>query len=115
MKSDDVLATRKPDGSLVLAVWNYAPPGQSTDTPQTITLDFKHVNATRASVSRVDAEHGDMHAAYAAMGSPRYPTQAQLKQLRAAAALPPPEEVAIDHGKLSITLPSHGLAVIEVR
>ncbi|MGH8213504.1 MAG: GH39 family glycosyl hydrolase [Rhodanobacteraceae bacterium] len=113
--SDDVLATRKADGSLVLAVWNYAPPGQRDDTPQTITLNFRHTEATHASVSRVDAGHGDMHAAYAAMGSPHYPTMAQLKKLRAAAALPAPETVAIDHDKLSITLPSHGLAVIEVR
>ncbi len=114
VRSDNVLATRKPDGWLVLAVWNYAPPEQSTDTPKTITLKFQHSHATRASVSRVDAEHGDMHAAYAAMGSPRYPTQAQLKKLRAAAAMPPPETVAIDHDQLSITLPSHGLALIEV-
>lgn len=113
--SDDVLATRKPDGSLVLAVWNYAPPGQSENTPATVMLKFKHINATQASVSRVDSEHGDMHAAYAAMGSPRYPTVPQLQQLRAAAALPLPESIAIDHGTLSIKLPSHGLALIEVR
>ena len=113
--SDDVLATRRPDGSLVLAVWNYALPGQQDGAPQTIALELQHTDATRAFVSRVDATHGDMHAAYAAMGSPRYPTMAQLKQLRDAAALPPPEEIAIDHGMLSITLPSHGLAVIEVR
>ena len=115
VKSDQVLATRKPDGSLVLAVWNYAPPEQRENKPATITLKFEHLNATRASVSRVDAKHGDMHAAYAAMGSPRYPTMEQLKKLRAAAALPPPESVPIDQGTLSITLPSHGLAVIEIR
>ena len=49
------------------------------------------------------------------MGSPRYPTVAQLKTLRAAAELAAPEDVALKDGALSIPLPSHGLAVIELK
>lgn len=113
--SDHVLATRKADGSLVVAVWNYAPPGQHDAVPATITLQFEHGSATRALVSRVDAAHGDMHAAYAQMGSPRYPTMAQLQALRAAAQLPVPETVAIRQGSLDLTVPTQGLALIELK
>lgn len=113
--SDHVLATRNEDGALVLAVWNYAPPEQQNDTPAAITLQLKNSNATRAVVSRVDSTHGDMHAAYAAMGSPRYPTRAQLEALRAAAELPAPETVPVRDGTLGLTLPSHGLALIELK
>jgi xylan 1,4-beta-xylosidase len=115
VQSDHVLATRGKDGSLVLAVWNYAPPQPEQDSPTTITLLLKNSNASRAVVSRVDAKHGDMHAAYVDMGSPRYPTMAQLKLLRAAAELPAPETVAVKDGTLSLVLPSHGLALIELR
>jgi xylan 1,4-beta-xylosidase len=100
--SDHVLATRNTDGSLVLAVWNYAPPEQHGDAPVTITLQLKNGKASRALVSRVDSTHGDIHAAYAAMGSPRYPTPAQLKALRAAAELPAPEKMTLDSGALAL-------------
>jgi len=113
--SDHVLATRNEDGSLVVAVWNYAPPEQQNDTPAAITLQLKNSKATRAVVLRVDSSHGDMHAAYTAMGSPRYPTPAQLKALRAAAELPAAENRALEHGALSLTLPSHSLALIELK
>jgi xylan 1,4-beta-xylosidase len=66
-------------------------------------------------VWRVDSAHGDMHAAYAQMGSPRYPTMAQLKLLRAAAELPAAETLSIKDATLSLTLPNHGLALIELK
>ncbi|HEY2395232.1 MAG TPA: glycosyl hydrolase family 39 [Rudaea sp.] len=113
--SDHVLATRKADGSLVLALWNYAAPGRNNDAPATITLQLKNSKASRALVSRVDATHGDMHAAYAAIGSPRYPTPVQLEALRAAAELPAPDAVPIRDGILAITLPAHGLALVELQ
>jgi xylan 1,4-beta-xylosidase len=113
--ADDVLVTRNDDGTLVVAAWNYAPPEQQADAPKTITLRFEHTGASRALVSRVDAAHGDMHAAYADMGSPRYPTAAQQKALRAAAELAAPEPVALADGTLTLTLPSHGLALIELK
>jgi xylan 1,4-beta-xylosidase len=63
---------------------------------------------------RLDADHGDVGGAYARMGSPTYPTRAQLDQLLEASALPPPEETEIVDERLSITLPAHGLATVEV-
>jgi xylan 1,4-beta-xylosidase len=124
VKSDDVLATRKKDGTLVLALWNYAPSGmdQTADKadkaksePITLTLKLKNSKATSASIARVDAQHGDLRAAYEKMGSPVSPTPKQIKELQHAAELPAAETVSIKDGMLSITLPPQGLAVIEVK
>jgi xylan 1,4-beta-xylosidase len=112
--SDSALLTRRKDGTLVVAVWNYAPPEQA-GSPRTVTLRLKNTKAKRASISRVDADHGDFHAAYEKMGSPRFPTQAQIKELRAGTELPGPEQRKITSGELSFTLPGHGLAVIELK
>ncbi|MGD0566933.1 MAG: glycosyl hydrolase family 39 [Candidatus Sulfotelmatobacter sp.] len=114
LDSDSALLTRKKDGTLALAVWNYAPPEQ-VGVPRRITLRLKGTNATHALISRVDGDHGDFHSAYAKMGSPRYPTPAQIQELRQAAELPASEPSEIKHGELAITLPAHGLALIEIK
>jgi xylan 1,4-beta-xylosidase len=114
LDSDSAILTRRKDGSFVLAVWNYAPPGQSGPT-KTITLQFQGTEAHHALISRVDPAHGDVHHAYANMNSPTYPTQKQIQELQHAAELPSPETGHMEHGELTITLPSYGLAVIEVK
>ena len=114
LDSDSALLTRREDGTLVLAVWNYAPPGQS-GISKTITVRLKDSNASHAYVSRVDAEHGDVHGVYGKMGSPRYPMQKQIVELRRAAELPAPEVDRIENGEFKIALPGHGLAVIELK
>jgi xylan 1,4-beta-xylosidase len=114
LDSDFALLTRRKDGTLVLAVWNYAPPEQSGSL-KTITLQIKDTKAKHAYVSRVDGEHGDVHPAYEKMGSPRYPTQIQIQELRHASDLPKPDIDQIQHGEFTITLPGHGLAVIELK
>ena len=124
VKSDHVLATRKPDGTLVVAVWNYAPSGLDQDAdkadkaksePITVSIKLSHSGAKTAQVSRVDSDHGDLRGVYAKLGSPQYPTPAQVKTLREAAELPAPESVAIKDGNLSIALPPQGLALIEIK
>jgi xylan 1,4-beta-xylosidase len=114
VSSDVAVATRRSDGTRVVAVWNYAPPGEA-GASTTITLKFKGGSAKHASIERADKEHGDVHAAYEKMGSPRYPTPAQTETLRQAARLPPAETRDLKDGVLTLTLPSHGLAVIEVK
>jgi xylan 1,4-beta-xylosidase len=112
--SDSALLTRKKDGSFALAVWNYAAPDQA-GTPKTVTLQFKNLSATNVYISRLDADHGDVHPRYERMGSPRYPTQKQLQELRRASDLPKPEAAHVNGNELTITLPAHGLALIEVK
>jgi|SRR5580704_7090780 xylan 1,4-beta-xylosidase len=113
LDSDTALVTRKKDGSLVVAVWNYAPPEQP-GAVKIMTLQFKGMKAKHASIFRVDSQHGDVHSAYEKMGSPRYPTQAQITALRQAAKLPAPEGRDLRDGELILTLPPYGLAVIEL-
>jgi xylan 1,4-beta-xylosidase len=114
LKSDSAILTRKKDGSLVIAVWNYAPP-EHVGTSRTFTLQFVGTRFKHALISRVDPDHGDVHAAYQKMGAPRYPTQAQIQELKDAGMLPAPEARSVKRGELTLTLPSYGLALVEVK
>jgi xylan 1,4-beta-xylosidase len=48
------------------------------------------------------------------MGSPRYPTQAQIKQLRQESNIGSPEQQTLSNGSLTLQLPVNGLAVVKV-
>jgi beta-xylosidase len=63
----------------------------------------------------LDDAHGSLLNAYAAMGRPAYPTQAQIETLRRSAQLSPPEKIPLRNGELHLTLPAQGLALIELR
>jgi xylan 1,4-beta-xylosidase len=114
LDSKTALLTRRKDGTLVLILWNYAPPAEP-GTQETITVQLKNTTAVNALISRVDAEHGDVLPTYQKMGSPQDPTQKQIRELQHAAELPAPESVQIQHGELTVTLPAFGLAVIELK
>jgi xylan 1,4-beta-xylosidase len=114
LPSKTSLLTRRNDGTLVLALWNYAPPGED-GAPKIFTLRLKGTNAEHAFISRVDHDHGDFRSTYEKMGSPRYPTQEEIRQLRQATDLPPPEDQPIKNGQVTITIPAQGLAVIELK
>jgi xylan 1,4-beta-xylosidase len=114
LDSDSALLTRRKDGSLVMAVWNYAPPEHPGEA-RTYRLQVKGGKIRRGRIWVVDATHGDVHVAYQKMGSPRYPRAAQIEQLRKAAELPAPESRDFNNGELTLTLPSYGLAVLELR
>jgi xylan 1,4-beta-xylosidase len=111
----DVLATRRKDGTLVIAAWNLVEPGAG-GAEKTIALELQHggANAT-ATIRRVDAQHGDTLDAWKAVGSPKYPTQAQIEALRKAAEMGPPEVHPVKNGRLTLTIPPMGLAVVEIR
>jgi xylan 1,4-beta-xylosidase len=113
INSDSALVTRRKDGSFAVAVWNYAPP-EHPGMERTFTLQFKGIRSSSSRVSVVDPSHGDYHAAYEKMGSPRYPTQTEIQQLVSASVLPPSEEHPLNNGSLTLTLPSYGLALIEI-
>jgi hypothetical protein len=49
------------------------------------------------------------------MGSPIYPTQAQLQKLREPADVVAAEQQELKDGGLSLTLPANGLAVITIK
>ncbi len=110
----DVLVTRRKDGTLVIAAWNLVEPG-TTAPVKTIELTFNGMRVTRASIHRVDTQHGDTLDAWKQMGSPRYPTRQQIAELKKASDPGTPETVSIKDHTLTLTLPPSGLAVVEVR
>ena len=105
---EDALVTKRADGTLEIAVWNYAPPGE-TGAWKKVHLTVDGLAGTpRYQVQIVDPQHGSALAAWKAMGSPAFPTTQQYEQLR---------QSALATEKLdapSFNLPAHGFAVVEV-
>ena len=114
LDSESALVTRRKDGTLVVAAWNLADPGQP-GTLRNVTFTFRGTTAKRVLVSRVDPVNGNVATAYRALGSPRYPTEEQVKQLRTAAQLPTPQAFALRNGSFTIEVPAHGLVLIETQ
>ena len=115
--AENVLITRRKDGTLELAVWNLVDMDKVAEAkPIRIRLKFTGVAADAKGVmQRVDEEHGNPLRAYASMGSPRYPTREQVAEMNRVSALPRPEEISLKDGQLELTVPVNGLALIEVR
>jgi len=114
--SDSVLVTRRADGNLAIAVWNYAPPGPAGATRQ-YELALRNVpGAHRAYVWVVDRDHGSALTAWKAMGEPRFPSFAQRSILLRAARLPDPriETLAPVDPTLILRLRPHALALVEL-
>jgi xylan 1,4-beta-xylosidase len=114
--SSSVLITRKKDKGIVVAVWGkIVAPEETPSGSDTITLRFKGLAGKRsAKVTIIDDQHGSPLPAWEKMGSPRFPTQAQIKELRAAAALPPAVTMPISGDALKLQLHSHALALVEI-
>ena len=123
--SDAALATRRADGTVVLALWNYAPPvgdsasytpGEPGGAPKRFRIDVQHLAAgAHATVWRLDETHGNVIAAFDRMGRPAFPSREQIAQLRAAGKLATPEPLELTDGKFEITVPPQGLVVVELR
>jgi xylan 1,4-beta-xylosidase len=124
--SESSLVTETPGGGLAVALWDYAPPtgtGASYTMPsgpagpdKTFDLELKNVAPNAAvDVWRVDDDHGNVLKAFDAMGRPPADlTKKQAVELRIAGEMSPPEHVHLDHGKLHVTVPAHGLAVVVI-
>jgi xylan 1,4-beta-xylosidase len=124
LDSTSALATRRSDGTVVLALWNYAPPvGDTGDytpgEPQGATkhfdLDVGHLPAgsAHATVWRLDATHGNAVAAFDRMGRPAFPSREQIAELRAAGKMAPPEAIDATAGHVTLDVPPQGLVVVE--
>ncbi len=115
LNSDSALAPRRTDGSLVLAVWNYAPPGESGPAKE-FNLSLSGLgNMRQATIYQVDPDHGSALAAWQAMGKPDFPTREQQELLREAGRLPAPEIRTVsadDPTSLSLTVPAHSLTLV---
>lgn len=122
--SDSALVTKRADGTVVLALWNYAPPvgdkatyskGEPSGAPQHFSVDVAHLAASaHATVWRLDETHGNAVAAFDRMGRPDSPSREQIAQLREAGKLPAPEPLDVSNGKFDLTIPPQGLVVVEL-
>jgi xylan 1,4-beta-xylosidase len=108
---EDALVTKRADGSLAIAVWNYAEPGAG-GSPREFELRLAQGHA--ADVTVLDEEHGSAVTAWKQMGEPAFPSREQQQALRTAGGLPSPQRIPIQDGVLKLTLAPHGLALIEV-
>src|SRR6185437_5371154 len=121
LKSDSALATRRADGTLVLALWNYAPPvgdgatytpGEPKGAVKHFDVDVSHLaKSTTATVWRLDEHHGNAVGLFDKMGRPAFPSREQIEQLRAAGNMAAPQQLAMHDGRLSLDIPPQGLAV----
>lgn len=85
-------------------------------SPARTTFELKGLrDGSYAGIRRVDAQRGDVLAAWKAMGSPKYPTRRQVEVLRRAAKIAPARDVPLRDHRLTLTLPPMGLAVVEIR
>ena len=109
----DALVTKRADGSLVIALWNLVEPGV-TALPKGFTVSLKGLSSGSAQVLRADAQHGDTLNAWKAMGSPQFPTKAQVADLQKVGAKEMPETARMQGGKLSLDVPAQGIAVVVI-
>lgn len=115
--AEDVIVTKDRNGDLKIAAWNLADPDPvalRNARTRTIVLHLRGVSSEMSTVQRVDREHGNVLPAYAAMGSPDYPTPAQVAQLNRSSALPAPEQIPIRNHELTLTLEPNALALITI-
>jgi xylan 1,4-beta-xylosidase len=124
--SDSALATTSSDHRLALALWDYAPPDGTgarytmpagpAGSSKVFTITLQHIAPNAAAeIWRVDDDHGNVIKAFNAMGRPPGDlTQQQIEQLRAAGAMAAPEHTHLRSGKLELTVPAHGLAIVLV-
>jgi xylan 1,4-beta-xylosidase len=123
--SDSALATRRSDGAIAIALWNYAPPAGTgaiyTPPPanlgpsRTFTVKLSGVSPNApVQFWRLDADHGNVIKTFDAMGRPAFPTRDQITQLRAAGRPFPPQNLSLTNGALTITVPPQGLVLIKL-
>ncbi len=108
--SESALVTRKPGGEFVVALWNYAEPGENT-APKTFHLVAKHLRAKTYTLQFVGPDHGSVLEDWKKLGSPAYPSTTQVRNLIDASRPGPAEKLSLDH---DIVLGPQTLALVEL-
>jgi xylan 1,4-beta-xylosidase len=125
LDSNSALATKTADGSLVIALWNYAPPvgtgAKYTPPPASLgpdkTMELSFPGAAKSAdvtLYRVDSTHGNVMLAFDAMGRPPTPSREQIRELQRAGAPAPPEHLRLTNGALTVTIPAQGLVLLKL-
>jgi len=110
----NILVTHRKDGTLVIAAWHLVDPDK---TGKARTMEF-HINGvspnSKVRIRRADALHGNTLATYKSMGSPRYPSLAQIQEMNRVADKAEVESRELSQGAIKLDLPVNGLLLIEV-
>ena len=110
----EMLVTRRRDGTLIIAAWNLVDP-DAKGSPRTVEFQIQGVLPdSPVRVIRADAEHGNTRAAYNKMGSPRYPTQAQIRELNRIADADSTENLRLSKGSIKLQVPVNGIVLLEL-
>jgi xylan 1,4-beta-xylosidase len=112
--SANAIVTKRKDGKLAIAVWNYVEPQQKGVTKKYRVL-FEGMAGAEVSESRVDEKHSNTLAAYRSIGSPRYPTEEQVRKLNAMTALGAPKITRVSGREMSLELEPNALVLLEVK
>jgi xylan 1,4-beta-xylosidase len=108
--SENALVTERADGSLVVALWNYAEPRENPG-PRTFQLAVQNGKVKKYRMRMVAPGSGSALEAWKTMGSPAWPTLTQVNELIAASALAPAQSAPLNK---PITLNPQTLAVLEL-
>jgi len=110
-QSENALATVREDGTVAVALWNYAEPDEKVP-PRTFRLEAKGLSAKGAvkhyRLQFIDPDHSSPLNAWRAMGSPRWPSRDQIQRLIEASQLTEAAQHPINE---PITLAAQGLAL----
>jgi len=108
--SENALITKRSDGKIVVALWNYAEPGESAPA-KVFQLRQKGSERKSYRMQMVGPGNGSVLEAWKKMGSPALPTRGQIDALIHASQLAKPQVMS---GNTPITLPPQTLAVLEL-
>lgn len=107
----DVLITRRSDGAIVVALWNYGEPGENVE-PKVFHLQVRNSSAKKYLVQSVDPTHGSAQEAWIKLDRPAFPTKAQIARLIEASKLSAPAEHSLGE---PIKVVGQGLALVTIK
>ena len=110
VSSENALVTRRADGGMVVAVWNYAEPGDA-GAPRSFRFHASGGKLKTARLQMVAPGSGSALEAWRKMGSPALPTLQQVDELKKASEMLPARKIALSE---ELVLGPQTLAVLEI-
>jgi xylan 1,4-beta-xylosidase len=109
-QSENALVTQRADGTVIVALWNYAEPGEAV-APKTFRIQVNGVRLSRYRGWIVDPDHGSGLKVWKSMGSPISPTPAQAAEIARRSEVGRASEADLSS---PLVLSPQALAVIEL-
>ncbi|GIG36272.1 GH39 family glycosyl hydrolase [Cellulomonas pakistanensis] len=116
-RGDDHLVTRHPDGRISALLWQPLDGARVAEAGHRVRLDLPGAGPAVVTERHVDAERGNVRAAWQAMGSPLAPDRRALADLHDASAPSlTVRRVSASAGRwaVDVALGRHGIALVEV-